>query len=165
MRFSILTLLGLVAFAALCCMALLNASTVLAEIANTIEFMSIVFAVLLAVFGRSSSRPFWIGFAICGVAYTCPLFTLADRGVPTRLGIYLYDAISEPDESTESSTEDLFAEAMVFSSGFDNPAADFARTFYAIVAIIIAFLGGLAGQFLSRGAERQKQNAQAAEHA
>ena len=142
-------------------MALLNASQLVAEIANTVKFAIIVLGVLLAVLDRSPNRGFWIGFAICGVAYHS---VMIDEGLPTRLGRYLYEKIPEPEEPNDPRAVEAADAADWVGTGFDDLDSHFASVFYAIMSVLMAFVGGVVGQYLGHRAERQKQNAQDAKH-
>lgn len=65
-QFSIKALLGLVAFVALGCAALLNASQWWASGMFALTIALLLAAILGSVFRRGRSRAFWLGFAICG---------------------------------------------------------------------------------------------------
>lgn len=80
-QFSIKALLGLAAFVAAACAALLNASEWWASATCTITLVVLLVAVLRSVFRRGPSRAFWLGFAIFGWAYV--LLTFWPQSDPT----------------------------------------------------------------------------------
>jgi hypothetical protein len=64
MRFSILTLLGLVAVAATGTAALLNANDFWAKASYSIGFVTLLVAVIAGLTLRDGARAFWVGFAV-----------------------------------------------------------------------------------------------------
>ena len=175
MRFSILTLLGLVAFAAAACTALRYPFAFTREISYTVEIGILVLAVLLAVFDRSPKRPFWIGYAIIGCAYSSQELIARDDLVTFRIAWYLYGRV-EPlelqkeaevkgqwtDDSQER-VEKQWYDEVASGGGYYTRSGNFVSIFQSIQSIVLAFFGGLLSLYIHRRAERQKQEAGVAE--
>jgi hypothetical protein len=103
-RFSIRQLLTATALVALGCLALLKSSTLLASGMLGGVALSLVAAIVLAIYRSADSRAFWVGFAIFGWSYLLfcygPIFTNNNgpfgwRFVTARLATALYDRIHE----------------------------------------------------------------------
>ena len=158
MRFSILTLLGIVAFAAVGCAALLNANQLWAEATYSIAFVTLLIALVAALMLRGGTRAFCIGFAVFGIAYFSDLFSDQSQMITYSISENLHDW-------TEAAPRDgsAFVET---PSGLVRPLVlnpFLVLVFHSLFSIVFAYAGGLIGCcFYSL---RQKQNAQAAEHA
>ena len=144
MRFSILTLLGLVAVAAVGCVALMNASQLWGHLAYTVAFVDLWLAVVVAAYQVGSKRAYCAGFAICGLA---SLYTdgIADNGyLATHLiASYLY-----------SVTLGAAKEGSYAAHGL-NEFDYFRSIFHILFSIAFAFLGGLTARYFY--SLRQKQ--------
>ena len=68
-QYSLLWLLGLMAFVAIGCNALVNASAFWAGLLFTVTIFVLMVAVLGSIYRHGSARAFWLGFAIFGWAY------------------------------------------------------------------------------------------------
>jgi hypothetical protein len=68
-QFSLLTLGGLVAFAAVASAALVYASELWSSTLYTAAFAWLTFAVLAAIYRDGAKRAFWVGSAVCGWIY------------------------------------------------------------------------------------------------
>ena len=69
MRFSILTLLVLVAYAAVGCVALTSVSVIWAALLATFAAVALCFAFVAAIMLRGRQQAFWIGFVSAGLLY------------------------------------------------------------------------------------------------
>lgn len=68
-RFSLLTLLGLIAVVAVACAALTNPTPLWACVVETGVLAMLTYGVLASVFQREVRRAFWIGLSIVGWGY------------------------------------------------------------------------------------------------
>ena len=68
-QFSILALLGLIAFVAVACTSLVNADDLWARILVSTTAIALTVSLLLCIFRRGARQAFWIGFALCGWLY------------------------------------------------------------------------------------------------
>jgi hypothetical protein len=66
---SIRTMLVIVAFIALACVALVRANSVWASVMFSSALATLLFAVLAVIFRRGTKQAFWIGFALFGWGY------------------------------------------------------------------------------------------------
>ena len=146
MRFSILTLLGLVAVAAVGCMALMNASQLWGYLAYTVAFVVLWLAVVAAAYQVGSKRAYCGGFATCGLA---SLYTdgIADNGYLAThlLASYLYSV------TLGAAKEGIYA-----AHGL-NQFNYFRSIFHCLFSIAFAFLGGVTARYFYLS--RQKQEA------
>lgn len=69
MRFSLRWLFGLVAFAAVACLALIYTTDPLSYLLSAALFAYLMTAVLGTIFSNRARRPFWAGCAIVGWSY------------------------------------------------------------------------------------------------
>jgi uncharacterized membrane protein YgcG len=81
--FSLRWLLGVVAFIAFGCAALLNAGPFWETTVRTLAWFSLLIATLAAIFRRATQQAFAAGFAIWGLAYVVLVFPL-QQPLPTR---------------------------------------------------------------------------------
>jgi hypothetical protein len=68
-RFSLLTLFGFVAVVAVACAALVRPSPFWLMVVSSATLALLFYAVLAAVYGRSTKRAFWTGFAVVAWGY------------------------------------------------------------------------------------------------
>ena len=161
MRFSTLTLLGLVVFAAIGCAALLNSNQWWASILYMASVLSLLTAVLASIYSHAGKRAFWTGFALFGTGYFLLVWKESRSEdaieLPTTLSLIYF-----------LKTEHLSSKVLNLSSNYRPTSAiaykamDFLRTGHSLFTLLFGLLGGLIAQhFYSL---RQKQNAHAAEH-
>jgi hypothetical protein len=79
MKFSLLTLLGAVAIAAVGCAALANPGQTSAMAVVTGAIVLLLSAVLAAIYCKAAVRAFWLGFAICGWSYLLLVWVCLER--------------------------------------------------------------------------------------
>jgi hypothetical protein len=68
-QFSLKTLAGMVAFAAVACCSLIYASQAWSAVLYTAAIVLLAFATLAAAYHRQRVRAFWLGCAVCGWLY------------------------------------------------------------------------------------------------
>lgn len=99
-RYSLTSLLALIALASLGCAALLNASPVVAQVVVSLLFALNVSAIICATFLTCASRAFAGGAAIATVSYAAAAFAFAQELRPLlvtdRAGYILYEAVHSP---------------------------------------------------------------------
>ena len=161
MRFSILTLLGLVAVAAVGCAALLNANEMWASIVGTLVFVVVLSGVIASVYRSGSNRAFSIGFALFGVAHFCadsiaPLSHLLTEPISTLAWAYIDGATLETDVG-EVGTLDFGFHARPVVAGEIYCGS----VIHSLLTLVFAILGGLIARYFYW--LRQKQEAAIAE--
>ena len=72
MRFSIISLFGLVAYVAFACIAMLNPTLEVTSVVCLVLFTSMLLATLAGVYSLGGARAFWTGVAIFG--WACSFF-------------------------------------------------------------------------------------------
>ena len=150
MRFSILGLLGLVAFAAVGCAALMKATYVWANVVYMSTFFVLWLAVVAAIYTVGSTRAYLVGFTICGLAYLYSDKLAADNYFTTyELATYLYRL------TPEAAKPGLSAQG-----GGITKAANFRSIFDSLSSLAFGCLGGLVARYFYW--LRQKQEAAAA---
>ena len=154
MRFSILALLGLVAYAAFGCLALTRSTEVWQLITHTAVFITLLSAVLAAVYRSGPKRAFWIGFALFGWASLYIYLSVLD--VPLRFltefgETYLLQVM-----------EDTLPVDMESSMGgyYNATISYFQEIYRSLCSLLFGLIGGSISLLLY--STRQKQDAQAA---
>ena len=159
MRFSILTLLGLVAFAAVGCAALLNANKTWASITFSASILILLTSVVAAIFSARARRAFWVGFAVFGCCY----FLLYTTVMPNRTNDFattiplniLHRQFPVPENVSQ--IRDSFRRRQVQLREMEN----FLEVGHALWTLILAFFGGAIARYFYW--LRQKQEAVAGE--
>ena len=149
MRFSILSLLGLVAFAAVGCAALAQTSFIWAAFVTSLAAVSLCIALVAAIMLRGRQQAFWIGFVAAGLLYhhLAVGTGYAPKLVSTELAIRQFAFYME--------VEDVFLNQ-------DYTYLDaFTWTAQSLMQLLLAYIGGCVALFCY--SLRQKQNTQAAE--
>jgi hypothetical protein len=148
MRFSILTLLGLVAFAAFGTAALLNANAVWFSVLFTVIGLVLLTALLLVIYSNAEKRAFWTGFSIFGYGYFLLYWTGSDYTMSEVATTLVIDALMNvAKERFESAT--MREEIRFFQIG------------HLLWTMILASAGGLVARYFYW--LRQKQEAGVAE--
>ena len=168
MRFSIITLLGLVAFAAFGCAGLLFASPVWVGIVFTMVAVSLLTSYLGILLLRKSPQAFSIGFALFGTLYLLACL-LPQTGKMTSPAFgRLHEAIRRevtPVAATPDQIGFVNSEiaAMMSSPGvsYVPSQSDFLRFGQMLSVLLVAFIGGFVGRYFY--SLRQKQEAGIAE--
>ena len=160
-RFSILTLLGLVAFAAAGTAGLLNSQNSLcAELVFSGSLFLLLTSIVAAIYSNGARRSFWVGFAVFGCCYFLLYWNVTgDRAaelVTHRPLRYLSSQLPVPVDV--ANITDLRKRQ---SAAFDA-RMNVLRVGHALWTIILAFVGGLIARYFD--ALRQKQDAQVADH-
>ena len=146
MRFSILTLLGLVAVAAIGTAALLHpARPVYVGLLPTLTVGCVLASVCGAILLKGGSRSFCIGFAVFGIGYVIFAKFLYEVVSPAAASSYLFDAWRELSDKKLGTQEQLQAK----------------KVFRAVVVFVFATAGGLVARYFYW--LRQKQEAGVAE--
>ena len=156
MRFSILTLLGLVAVAAVGCAALLNANDVWAEVCYSVTFITLLVAFVAGLILRGGTRAFCIGFAVFGLAYFSDGLFDKSALLSTTLSDYVSKRIEglPPDERIESAIQTW--DSLTARRG--QPAnVHFVIVFNSIFSLVYALFGGFVARYFYW--LRQKQDA------
>jgi hypothetical protein len=73
-QFSLKTLAGIVAFAAVACCSLIYATSTWSATIYTAAIVFLAFATLAAVYRREGARAYWVGCAFCGWLYLLLVF-------------------------------------------------------------------------------------------
>ena len=160
MRFSILTLLGLVALAAIATAALLNANDICGRVSYSVTFVVLLVAVVAAIVLRGRLRAFWIGFAVFGVAYFSDVYADKSELLTTAISDYVFKRIDPTPSAPRNAIIGGPNSVGAFLSR--RPAnADFVTVFNSILSLAFAFVGGLIARYFYW--LRQKQEAKAGE--
>ena len=149
MRFSILTLLGLVAVAAVGCAALMQATYVWANVVYMGTFFVLWLGVVAAIYAVGPTRAFFVGFTICGLVFLYSrMFPFGMYFGTHLLANYLYGLMG--------------GKRGVSAQGLDiTPFGNFSSILYSLSSLAFGCLGGLTARYFYW--LRQKQEAGVAE--
>jgi hypothetical protein len=151
-RFSLLGLGGMVAAAAMCCWALINASAWVASAALTLVGLVMSLSVVTALLAPRSARGLSTGFAVCGWLYLLMVFGPLERRVGDSMlttSLLEWAAQQMPGAMTDAVAP---PGGFVFAPRVPNTdyLAAFADIGQAIFTVVFALAGGLLGQFVMR---------------
>ena len=155
MRFSVLTLLGMVAYAAVACFAMLHPNMIVAATTTAVFLALLAAAPILAIYSLPGrGKAFWIALAIVAWTLEYAVYYVQGGGQLTSLASeYLFPYVEAVQGEITPAEEYLYRNELAESY--------FETICYHSFAIPFSIAGGLLGQHLY--SHRQKQNAQAAE--
>ncbi|MEX2119245.1 MAG: hypothetical protein WD847_06520 [Pirellulales bacterium] len=117
MKFSLLTLLGAVAIAAVGCAALAHPARGSVMAVFTAAIVLLLSAVLAAIYCKAAVRAFWLGFAICGWSYLLLVWVCLERELtPDPSGrmlatAWILDKLAEATMEPQASLDSPYADA------------------------------------------------------
>ena len=149
MRFSILTLLGLVAIAGASCAALLNSSYALGRVFVTACFLVLLTSFLGIIYRSDQRRAFWVGFAIFGWGYFMAYWGIVINGISGELapGIAIEYAARQLSDT-------LPHEGRRFS-GNAKDSRPFRTIGHSLANLVVAMGGGWLGWYFYAHGERK----------
>ena len=142
MRFSILSLLGLVAIAAFGCMAVMHSSQGWWQATSLVVLLVLGGAFLATFYYRGHARAFCLGFAIIGYSYFISHVGWTALIDPNIAISRLYEEMNEqlpPDPRNSES---------IFNEGSFDTRTYFHWTCNALLSLILACIGGAFACFL-----------------
>jgi hypothetical protein len=167
-RFSLAGLLAFTLFVAFICAAFRYATDVWASVVVSVAAALLLLGLLAAIL-RPTARPFWIGFALFGLAYYYASVgpggaALLPHLVTTRLLEYLESKLASPTSSAQAGDDVAWVlDATVRQNAIDAmvlrklwayqqqpiypvlPLANFQVIGHSALAILIGLVGGMAG--------------------
>jgi hypothetical protein len=159
----LLALFGVVTFVAVGCAALANPSKGWCACVTTSAFAFLLFAAVLAVYGRSANRAFWLGFVLCGGGYVYLQESFDDPPFA-----YIYDVSPDGPASIDTTTlattwllEVLCERKLGFwpseakTADEQNIRLRFLRIGQSLWALLFGLAGGLVARHLYLRRERQ----------
>ena len=154
MKFSILGLLGIVAFVALGLGALFNANDVWTKLIFTASVLLLFTSVVGAVYSHGAARAFWLGFAVFGIGYFLLYWdAVAGRAqeLITHDAVMLaYNYIPKPSDVTDPKLHPTVQGQRSTLHYFN-----FRRIGHALWTVMFGFAGGVIARWFHR--RRQKQ--------
>ena len=151
MRFSILALFGIVAYAAIAFASILNLESTWSMAIPTLSFALLLSAILALVYSEASERAFWFGFTLFGWGYFMTAFIPIGLPLITSLHLETGYYLAEEYMLAEDPTDVMGGREIAFH-----------YVMHAFLTPIIGVFGGVIGKLLFW--RRQKQRATLAEH-
>jgi hypothetical protein len=163
LRFSLLTLLGVVLVAGIGSAALANPTVLWKQAVVTLAVLVLIVASLPAIVGRSRS-PFSLGFIATGWLYfaLCSnMFAMQDQLLTHELAYRLYALIHDDAVlSAARYNREIFVQTIRASTTEEAYRFfDFLDIFHAVFSLIFACLGGLFASWLGRRGDGGKTQA------
>ena len=155
-RFSLLTLMGLVAFAGMGLAAMINPSPLWASFLVTLKVGTLILAMVGAVFAGGRLRVFCIGFLLCSGSYLVlihgPWFDkhIAPYLVTTRLLEYLEPKVISPSEQRH-----VFLRTPTGGQTSIGGPRLLQLVGHSFTTLLFGFIGGLLAQYVSTTRERK----------
>ena len=151
-QFSLRMLLVVVAFVAVGCAALANASPAVADTAYTMAIGVMFIALLGILYRREADRAFWVGFAIFGMGYLLllgsgPLSIRAGKLATTTLMEYVYSQTGLSDRAVASVVAQSRNQILLPQRAERRARSTFVRIGHSIWTLILAYLGGLLARY------------------
>ncbi len=151
MRFSLKTLMMVISFTAIACVALTQPTRYSLSIVTTIVLACLATSVVVAIFTPLERKPFWVGFAVFGWSFLMSQTSLSHPGRLFWLG---------PDEAILSLGRFLHGDKMCHGELWrikylhtDNDvifALSFETAAYYLSSILVAVFGGLLAKYINR---------------
>lgn len=160
LRFSLLTLLGVVLVAAVFCAALVNPTALFARVIVSLTFVILLSSMLMAAILR---RQFPFGFAMVGSAYfllvflDSILFVTSFKDLVLTEWIVEESAVALHDEFGEAGTFERAAEQFLAEEG--RSRENFGHIGHSLWTLLLATLGGLFASWLARRRDGAKPKA------
>lgn len=164
-RFSIRSLLVLIAASGLIAVSLARASIYWASLCFSLALLILAISCIAAIFRRGAKRAYWIGFLFLGVGYMMLMYSpvldrlIGHRLITTKMLGYLESSLRQTEDelsgafrtTSVSSAIDPLPEAMITYPSEDSPRLPqwgyFQEAGHSAFAILLACLGGAAARY------------------
>jgi len=149
LQFSLLALGAMVAFVAVACVAVMNASLLWATVIHTASVLVLFMSLVAIVYRRGPARAFWVGFAIFGWGYFVLLddSLLGDRMqdmATTTLSRYLQETVGQRITDSDVAYD---PSELGYIIHLLHVRIDIERVVQPLSTLVFAFIGGCLGRF------------------